>query len=60
MALEIIVRRRRTAKRLQEPDSRNKPDSLNKNEPAEHKTRDDLPANDNEGEWPLIPFPEGW
>jgi hypothetical protein len=54
MALEIIVRRRQTAKRLQEPDSRKKL------KPSDSKTNDDEPANDNEGEWPLIPFPDGW
>jgi hypothetical protein len=53
MALEIIIRRRRTAKRLQEPDSRNTTES------AEPKAKDTPPANDNEGEWPLIPFPDG-
>ena len=62
MALEIIVRRRRTAKRLPETDSRETPeppDSVGEDEP-EATEKADPPVNDNEGAWPLIPFPDGW
>lgn len=56
MALEIIVRRRRNAKRRPKTDSRDIVD------PPEAKEKDDQPANDNDGDgaWPLIPFPDGF
>ena len=53
MALEIIVRRRRKTKRPPDTDSRDRSD------PPED-TKEDPPANDNDGVWPLIPFPDGW
>jgi hypothetical protein len=53
MALEIIVRRRRNAKRPPDTASRDKPD------PPESTKKEDAPANDNEGAWPFIPFPDG-
>jgi hypothetical protein len=52
MALEIIVRRRRNAKRPPDTDSRDRPD------PSESAKKEDAPANDNEGAWPFIPFPD--
>ena len=54
MALEIIVRRRRNAERPVDTDSREKPIA------PERAAKEDPPANDNEGTWPFVPFPEGW
>lgn len=51
MALEIIVRKRRSD-RPSQPDSR-------LSDPVEGTKQEDLPANDNEGAWPFIPFPDG-
>jgi hypothetical protein len=52
MALEIIFRRRRNAKRPPDTDSRDRPD------PPESPKKEAAPANDNEGAWPFIPFPD--
>jgi hypothetical protein len=52
MALEIIVRRRRNATPPSGTDAREKSD------PPENPNKEDRPANDNEGAWPFIPFPD--
>ena len=49
MAYEIIVRRRRLPEDPPPPQD-------------EPKSSDDMPraANDNDIQWPLEPFPDGW
>ena len=54
MALEIIVRRRRNTTPPQASDAGEK------SEVPENTKKDEPPANDNEGAWPFIPFPDGW
>lgn len=56
MALEIIVRRPRNTT----PPAGTDADAPEKPESPESTKKDDPPANDNEGTWPFIPFPDGW
>jgi hypothetical protein len=53
MALEIIVRRRRNFN--PPPDTA----AREKSPPPERANGENPPANDNEGAWPIIPFPDG-
>ena len=59
MALEIIFRRRRNTNPRPDAVARDKSD-LSEGAKAESPASEDRPANDNEGAWPLIPFPDSW
>lgn len=56
MALEIIVRRRRSTTPPPDTDT----NAREKSDLPESAKKEDQPANDNDGAWPFIPFPDGW